>query len=257
MTTFREPIWFTGPIAGSDALPTKSITDKRAEKHRRSFDETRSRVEPRPEKQQQAQDEFGASSTISSVLRAALADYIVYISDRYIAGRLNGLLLRIKGCSENPSGRRTLTDGLMTARGRAQLLEFSFRKGRKLSANIRHPFHIDLAEGTATMKNVIPAQDFNFPKGASMIGLQLLLVRLDVERKTCTLGTSDAALFGIGDRDKIDIRLEADVPAGNGILLGLLFTGYCYMQRDMVRWSPRQENTMAFVGLSPTILPIE
>jgi|GEM_PF-2377993 len=251
MTTHRGPFRFDGPLGkrGRQDQPTKPHTAAASEKQKGGFNGERTRTEARYEATRQSRSSLGQYSKLSKVMGGALAEYFYCIRDRYAHGRLNGLFMKIRSCDTHQDGRKQLQRGLATDAGRALLLLHNFQKGRKLGANVRQPFTVDLAKGRLTLPHFTPAIDHTFPKGAKMAGLQLLLLRVDLDTLCCALAVSEVKVFTDTDTACGDVVLEAPVPDGKGHLFALLFSCYCFMQGDTLKWTPRQETVLAFVGI--------
>jgi hypothetical protein len=251
MTTHKGPFRFDGPLGkrGRQEKSTKTNTATN-EKPKGGFNGERTRTEARYELTRQSRESLAHCSKLSKVIGDALADYFYCIRDRYAHGRLNGLFMQIRSCDPHHDGMKQLRRGLATDAGRALLLLHNFQKERKLGANVRRPFTADLAQGRLTLPHFTPAIDHTFPKGTKMAGLQLLLLRIDLDTLCCALAVSDVKIFTDTDAACSDVVLEAPIPDGKGHLFALLFSCYCFMERGTLRWTPRQETTLAFVGIN-------
>lgn len=250
MTKYNGPFRFDGPLGKRDRQK-KSTTTKTAtsEKPKGGFNGERTRTEARYERTRQSRESLAHCSKLSKAIGEALADYFYCIRDRYAHGRLNGLFMQIRSCDAYQDSPKQLQRGLDTDAGRALLLHHNFQKHRKLAANVRRPFAVDLSTGRLTLPHFTPAIDHTFPKGAKLAGLQLLMLRIDLDTLHCSLHVSAIEIFNSTDVACRDIVLEAEVPDGKGHLFALLFSCYCFMERGMLRWTPRQETTLAFVGV--------
>lgn len=250
MTMHKGPIRFGAPFGKRERQKSSNtITGTDNAKRKGGFDGERTRTEARYQKTREARTGLGHCAKVSAAMRSALADYLYLVNDRYHAGRLNGLLVSIKSCDPDVETPKELQRGLATETGRALLLHYAFRKGRRLGANVRRSFVIDLAMGRLVLPHFIPASDLTFPKGTKMMGLQLLLLRIDLQTFAHSFTASEVATFTPGDTGRIDLILEARLPDGNGHLFALLYAGYCDVYRDTLQWSSRLENTMAFVAV--------
>lgn len=248
MTKYLGPFRYDGPL-GKRGRNDQIIPSKNTEKAKGGFNGERTRTEARYELTRQSRESLGQCSRLSKAIGIALSEYLYCIRDRYTHGRLNGLFMQIRSCDLHPDRPKQLWQGLETDAGRALLLGHLFQKKRRLGANLLRPISPDLAAGRLTLPHFTPVTDHTFPKGTKMAGLQLLLLRIDPDALSCSLAASSVEAFHATDHLCRDVVLEATIPEGNGYLLGLLFSGFCYLERGALRWTPRQETVLAFVGV--------
>src|SRR5690606_17463669 len=72
--------------------------------------------------------EFGRASAAGKVLRQALSEELLILSDRYLYQRVNRLMLQLRSFDPCAPGDRAVAGGLHTKDGQALLAGFHFHK---------------------------------------------------------------------------------------------------------------------------------
>ncbi|MDR6967816.1 hypothetical protein J2X31_001828 [Flavobacterium arsenatis] len=211
------------------------------------FNGDRIRTEERYEATRQLGTEFGRCSKIASQLYSTLTFYLQTLPHPHMYGYIQSLITNIKGCDANsPKGERSFGIGLQTEQGRKMLHHFSFNPKRNLQSVMMQQYDVGLETG----KLVLPGfniQKISFPKSARKLGLQLVLLRLDTETPICRMETSTLFLISPND-ENTTIRLEACVPEGKGVLIALLYFGFCSETNGEVYFLKHPKNVLEVVG---------
>ena len=169
--------------------------------------------------------QFGYCSRVGKVLRMALFPFVAQIRTPYLHNHVVSLFQQIlKFDSVSLRGAKTLPLGLATDEGRALLRSFEFNKELSFKTVFPVAYTVSLAEG----KFVVPVfrlSQVAFPAGASHIGLQFMLLRFDFDLLEYQLQTSEVCYLAQADGEA-SCALEADLVAGSGSLLGLVFASF-------------------------------
>ena len=188
------------------------------------FKGDRIKTEERYKKVRQLNDEFGQCATLSSVFKRTLDFYLKLLPDPYVYNHIQKWMTAIKECDVlSPKGEKTVGKGLLTDAGAKLFSQFSFNRKQRFGFGGTTGYGIDLATGTLAF-SFFDTSRLTFPEGATSIGLQLLLLRVDLENAQCTLTTS--ALVVLDKGAVFSNALTAAIPAGDGVLVGLLFLGF-------------------------------
>ena len=88
-----------------------------------------------------------------------------------------------------------------------------------------HSFEMDMHVGVLRFPTLDPSV-ISFPKNVEKFGLQFVLLRLDTAVLSCSMETSLLEVFSKDDSSRA-VAFECAVPPGEGILLALLYFGFC------------------------------
>jgi len=178
--------------------------------------------------------EFGRCSKIASLFRQLLLPYLKLLPDPYVYNHIQKRMAAIKACDvDSPKGEKTVGKGLLTADGAALLRDFSFDRKRQFYFTGMQSHSFDAELGVLALEGLDVAQ-FNFPAGADTLAFQLLLLRVDFDAPSAALQCSEF-VYVLKTEGVISVRLQAVVPDGEGMVVGVLFSGYCGVG-DLVVW---------------------
>lgn len=232
------PIKFTGKLGGISGRDTRfgnvlqSVSGV-----------SRDMSDPSLVKIRQLNNEFAPCAKISSVLFRAVDFYVKTTPDFHPYNHIQKRMLAIKKCDVLSSkGERTVGRGLATENGMALLKGFSFNQKKGLSSVLYQGYSLSLSEGTLSIA-AFNVSRMSFPKGTDRVGFQLVLIRLDLDVPACTVATSD--FFFVPTKSGIiPVELKAPMPEGDGILIGMLFVGFCSVVREEVVWKIDVRNVL-------------
>ena len=169
--------------------------------------------------------QFGYCCKVGKALRMALFPFVRQIRRPYLHNQVVSLLSQIVSFDDqSPRGAKTLPLALGSEGGRSLLKGFDFNDAMPLKDVLAVAYTVSLAEG----KFVVPAFKLSqvaFPAGASHIGLQFMLLRFDFDLLEYQLQTSEVCYLAQADGEA-SCTLEADLVAGSGSLLGLVFASF-------------------------------
>lgn len=244
--------------------PKKIVTYKRNKKtitqRAGGFDSERTRTEDRYASTRQRRTEFGGCSKIATSLHSALKfSHLFTIPDpkpgEYVYNHIQRGMLKIKECDiVSPKGEKTVSKGLKTENGRKLLEEFSFSRTQQIADVLFSPYSVALSDGCFSIKNFAPYTQLYFPRERDMVGMQFILLRIDLESYEAECFSSMSAISVFSRKaslnaDPIDVVLEADLPEGDGMLVGVLFVGACEKVGEGYRWYKNKWCVMGVVGI--------
>lgn len=239
------PIQFTGKLGGISGRNTQHGNILQTPG---GFKGERIKTEDRYLKTRQLNSEFSRCAKISSVLYQSLNWYLKTIPDSYAYGHIQKRICAIKECDElSPKGEKTVGKGLATQKGQQLLRSFSLNRKRNATSSLMSSARLSLDEGRLLLPKFDVSQVVA-PKGAKHLGLQLVLLRLDTETPAASLTTSDMFFLPLGS-ERTDVFLQAAVPEGEGILLGLLYVGFCGEDNGELFWRTDWRNGLGVVGV--------
>jgi len=210
------------------------------------FKSDRVKNDPIYEQTRQLYTEFGRCAKIASRFRQQLLPYLKLLPDPYVYNHIQKRMAAIKDCDADSSkGQRTVGKGLVTVAGKALLEHFSFNRSQQFYFGGIGSHHLDLDNGSLSIRELQPAQ-FNFPDRSDAIGLQLLIMRVDFEQPFAVLQSSCYSFIEKND-PVTSLVLEAGIPAGEGILIAVLFIGYCNLGKEIF-WKKSAKNVLQVVG---------
>ncbi|HMI08282.1 MAG TPA: hypothetical protein VK528_12090 [Flavobacterium sp.] len=210
------------------------------------FNGERVKTEARYEKTRQLSTEFGRCAKLSSLLKRTLDFYLKLLPDPYVYNHIQKWLTAVKECdADSPKGDKTVGKGMLTDSGKKLFNGFSFNRKRGFGLSVFENYRVDLEHGLLELK--VDARRFAFPKDADAVGLQLVLLRIDLDAMECVVGVGEMVFVGKGDA--VDTKvLEAVVPEGAGVLVGILFVGFGVVERGEVVLGRDVGNMLGVLG---------
>lgn len=240
------PIKFTGKLGNLSGRDTEygNIISTPG-----GFKGERIKTEERYAVTRQLGSEFGRCAKISSQLYNILHFYLQALPFPHLYGSIQAQITNIKNCDvTSPKGERSFASGLQTEQGGKMMRHFSLNPKRSLHSAMSQYYTVELANGRLTLLDFDASQVY-FPKSATKLGLQLILLRLDTETPLCRMETSPLEL--VSKKDAIaKITLEAPVPEGEGLLLALLSFSFCTVTAGEVYFLRNPYNVLEVVDLS-------
>lgn len=212
------------------------------------FNGDRIRTEERYEKTRQLSTEFGRCAKLSSLFKRSLDTYLKTLPDPYVYNHIQKRMAAIKECdTDSPKGEKTVGKALENEKGFALLRHFSFNRKRSFNFSLLHGAALDLEKGTFTIPHLNMAE-FDFPPGATMVGMQLVLLRVDFETAAGVMEVSEIEY--VDKAAAADSRiLNAKVPEGAGRLVAVLYVGFCSRTNGEVFWRRDARNGLEVVAI--------
>lgn len=124
--------------------------------------------------------EFGQCSSAGKLVRNALAPLLIKTKDSQLAGRMLGVMNRIKDMDTNsPRGLRKVSEGLKTDEGKALISGFDFNSHARLGEVLQSNWQLDRQAGILRIPDFTPDKQLRFPKGATQAVFSLAVLRVD------------------------------------------------------------------------------
>ena len=210
------------------------------------FKSDRVKNDPIYERTRQLYTEFGRCAKIASLFRQQLLPYLKLLPDPYVYNHIQKRMAAIKDCdADSPKGERTVGKGLETAAGKALLERFSFNRNLQFYFNGIASHQLDTDEGSLTISGLDPSK-FHFPDRADAMGLQLILMHTNLEQSFSTVRHGDCFII-LKDAPATTLTLHAEMPRADGLLVAVLFIGYCNSGDEPV-WKKTKKNVLQVVG---------
>lgn len=210
------------------------------------FKSDRVKNDPIYEQTRQLYTEFGRCAKVASLFRQQLLPYLKLLPDPYVYNHIQKRITAIKDCdADSPKGQRTVIKGLGTEAGKALFDRFSFNRSQQFHFGGIDSHRLDLDNGSLSLRG-LHARQFHFPDHTDAMGLQLVIMGVDFKQPFAVLQSSCYSFIEKND-PATSLVLEAGIPAGEGILVAVLFIGYCNLDKE-VFWKKTSKNVLQVVG---------
>jgi hypothetical protein len=184
--------------------------------------------------------EFGHSGSAGKVLRMAMGSLVFKAKDNRLASRMLQTMSRIKNLDTTSArGQRRVDVGLATPRGKLLLQGFDFNLNAPLNGVLFAPFTTDLVHGTIELVDLIPAEQLQFPQGATHVSLQCALLAIDFVTEVSEIAYSAIDNLPINLTPQSVTLTTSSVPTG-GVQLLLLMISF-YQEVNGVPYSLKNE----------------
>lgn len=171
--------------------------------------------------------EFGHSGSAGKILRLAMGSLIFKAKDGRLSSRLLQVMSQVKNLDTiSTRGKRTVGLGFGTPEGKLLLKGFDFNANARLNGVLFAPFLLDTATGVITLNNFIPAEQLQFPQGATHVSFQSAVLALDFDTEVSELVVSTAANLPINLATSTLVLTPPTVPTGTGVQLFLLMISF-------------------------------
>lgn len=161
--------------------------------------------------------------------------------DSQLASRMLQTMSRIKNLDTTSTrGQRRVSVGLATAAGKQLLQGFDFNSNAPLNGVLFAPFTSDMVYGTIEIANFLPAEQLQFPQGATHVSFQCAVLAIDFDTEESEIAYSAIENMPI-DLNPNSITLSTtSVPTG-GVQLLLLMLSF-YQEVNGVQYSLKNED---------------
>jgi hypothetical protein len=185
--------------------------------------------------------EFGHSANSGKILRTALGTLVFKAKDSKLSSRMLQTMSKIKNLDVTSArGLRNVTSGLSTSEGKQYLKGFDFNARANLKSVLFAPFVLDTDTGAIAFTNLIVAEQFHFPQGATHIAMQGAFLNLDFETEASDIAYSNLINLSINLTPSSPVLTPTAVPVGTGVQLYLLMISF-YQEVNGVQYSLRNE----------------
>ncbi|MEO8235546.1 MAG: hypothetical protein ABI549_09050 [Flavobacterium sp.] len=185
--------------------------------------------------------EFSHSASSGKILRTAVGSLVFKAKDSKLSSRLLQTMAGIKNLDTTSArGLRNVSNGIATAEGKQALKGFDFNNRAHLKSVLFAPYVLDNLTGTISFTDLIAAEQFHFPQGATHIALQAAFLNLDFETQISEVTYSNIANLPINLVASSPVLIPTGVPTGTGVQLYLLMISF-YQEVNNVQYSLRNE----------------
>lgn len=185
--------------------------------------------------------EFGHSGNSGKVLRLALGSLIFKAKDGKLASRMLQLMARVKNLDTVSSrGDRKVSLGFGTPEGKQLLKGFDFNLNAPLNGVLFAPIVLNTTTGKTTLNSFIPAEQLQFPQGATHVSLQSAVLAIDFETEDSELAYSNVENRAITMGSSTITLTPSSVPTGTGLKVFLLMVAF-YQEVNGVQYSLKNE----------------
>ncbi|NJM80445.1 MAG: hypothetical protein HC854_14030 [Flavobacterium sp.] len=186
--------------------------------------------------------EFSHSASAGKLLRLALGTLVFKAKDSKLSSRLVQTMSKIKNLDTlSLRGQRRVSAGLATAEGKQTLKGFDFNANAPLKSVLFAPYTFDSATGTISFTDFVPAEQLQFPQGATHFSMQSAVLQLDFETEASEIAYSAAVNLPISLTPNSSVLTPTTVPTGTGVQLFLLFISF-YQEVNGVQYSLKNES---------------
>ena len=186
-------------------------------------------------------NEFKQSATSGKLLRLALGSLVFKAKDNKLSSRLLQTMSRIKNLDATSArGQRTVSQGLATPAGKIDLKGFDFNANAPLKSVVFAPFVLDTASGKISFTDFIPAEQLQFPEGATHVSLQGAVLSIDFSSEFSEVAYSAVENLPISLTLSSFSLTPTSVPAGGAVTLFLLSASF-FQEVNGVQYSLKNE----------------
>ncbi|MGX7666522.1 hypothetical protein [Flavobacterium pedocola] len=197
--------------------------------------------EPNFERTRENNSEFGHCGTCGKVLRTALAPMVIKAKDTQLQSRLLSVLLRIKNMDTvSPRGQRTVARGMATAEGKSALKGFNFNANALLSNVLHADYNLNVETGTLSITALRPAEQINYPAGATHVSFQSAVCALDFETLVSEVAYSTAKNVPLNLTPIAIVLTPTSMPSGTGQLFFVLMLSF-YQEVNGVQYALKDD----------------
>ncbi|NHN28115.1 hypothetical protein FIA58_020750 [Flavobacterium jejuense] len=185
--------------------------------------------------------EFSHSAAAGKLLRTALGSIVFKAKDSKLSSRMLQLMSRIKNLDiTSLRGQRKVGIGLATAQGKQTLKGFDFNFNAPLQSVLFTPFALDTTTGAVSFTDFVPAEQLQFPQGATHFSMQSMVLHLDFETEDSGIAYSPVVNLPINYTANSSVLTPSSVPTGSGVQLFLLQVSF-YQELNGVQYSLKNE----------------
>lgn len=186
--------------------------------------------------------EFTHSANAGKMLRNAIGSMVFKAKDNKLSSRMMQTMSKVKNSdSLSPRGKRNVAIGIASPEGKEYLKGFDFNNSAPLKSVLFAPFSLDTFTGEIAFANLLPAEQLQFPKGATHFSLQSTVLLLDFETGVSQTSFSAVVNLPINLVASSPILNPSTVPSGNGSLFFLLLISF-YQEVNGMQYSLKNED---------------
>jgi len=186
--------------------------------------------------------EFTHSANSGKLLRTAIGSMVFKAKDNKLSSRMMQTMSKVKNSDKiSPRGKRNVATGIATAEGKAHLRGFDFNNGAPLKSVLFAPFTLDTVTGEIAFNNFLPAEELQFPKGATHFSLQSAVLLLDFDTELSQTSHSAVTNLPINLVSSSPLLTPDSIPSGTGQTFFLLLISF-YQEINGMQYSLKNED---------------
>ncbi|MGX1022877.1 hypothetical protein [Psychroflexus sp. MBR-150] len=161
--------------------------------------------------------EFGASASSGKLLRTSVRNLLMRAKDNRVVSRLTQAMTKVKNFdTTSVRGERKVSLGLATPEGKEILKGFNFNNRAIMDSILFSPLSVDNVTGEVTLTNLNPANDIDFPSGATHVSLTSGFAKIDFDTGENAIELSSTVNLPIDNTTATQTLVPAGVPTGSG-----------------------------------------
>ena len=186
--------------------------------------------------------EFTHSANSGKLLRTALGSMVFKAKDNKLSSRMMQAMSKIKNTDPvSARGQRNVSIGIATDEGKQYLKGFDFNSGAPLKSVLFSPFVLDTHNGEVAFTDLLPAEQLQFPKGATHFSLQSAVLLINFETQFSKVSQSPVVNLPINLTVSSPVLMPEELPSGSGATLFLLLISF-YQEINGVQYSLKNED---------------
>lgn len=185
--------------------------------------------------------EFGHCGSSGKVLRRALGSMVFKAKDSQLSSRLLGVMSRVKNMDTvSMRGKRSVAVGITTPEGKQALRGFDFNANADLNGVLFAPYTLNTTTGVVQISNFLPAEQVQFPQGATHVSLQCAVLGLDFSTEVSEVVYSNLVNLPLNLTPGNVTLTPTSVPTTTGQQFFLLMISF-YQEVNGVQYSLKNE----------------
>lgn len=186
--------------------------------------------------------EFAHSANSGKILRTAVGSLVFKAKDNKLSSRLLQVMSKLKNLdTDSARGKRKVANGILTDEGKQLLTGFDFNSKAALKSVLFAPYQLDTSTGVVEIPEIIPAEQLQFPQGATHFSVQCGFLNLDFETEISEISYSNIENLPIDLTPASVVLTPSSVPGGDGVQFFLLMLSF-YQKVNEVQYSLKNED---------------
>ncbi len=167
--------------------------------------------------------EFGGAGSSGKLLRDSIRPLMAGAADNRVTSRITQLMTQIqKYDTTSARGKRNVGTAAANATAKALLKNFNFNKDAILGAVLFKAIAVDTGTGEISILGVVPANDINFPSGATHAKISAGVANINFTSGETEVKYTNEVSIAL-DANSTDVTLTpAELPAGTGTVMYFL-----------------------------------
>ncbi len=192
-------------------------------KMKTSLDGARIATDPSFARTRENGAEFESSATSGKLMRDTLRNISVNSADNRLVARVTQLMTKIKNLDlTSIRGARNVGVAIVGAPAKALMKGFEFNKDALLGSVLYKPFVLVPATGVITIAGLVPANDFQWPQGATHVSLTGGYANINYVSGITDLKLTNVSNLAIAAASSAITLTPTALPVGTGTKVYLL-----------------------------------